>query len=287
MKTKLEKYSHIVIGIFLVSFAFNLFLSPYDFVTGGVSGLSIIIRHFIPLNESLFMILCNALLLIISYFLLGKEKTKNTLVGSLLFPIGVYLTKNISNYLIITIDPLLIAIIGGVLSGYGYGLIFQNNYTTGGTDILNQIMEKYFHMPMGKSILIVDGFIVLLGGFTFGFTKLIYSLISLYFMSYYSNNLTLGINKNKVLYISSKKIDDIKKYLFSCGYDVTLINSAGAFTKKENQLLMCSLPNLSYHKVKEVLKEMDKDVFIVVTSAYEQKNANQEINKLTLETNEC
>ena len=72
-------------------------------------------------------------------------------------------------------------------------------------------MEKYFHMPMGKSILIVDGFIVLLGGFTFGFTKLIYSLISLYFMSYYSNNLTLGINKNKVLYISSKKINDIKK----------------------------------------------------------------------------
>ena len=61
MKTKLKKYSHIVIGIFLVSFAFNLFLSPYDFVTGGVSGLSIIIRHFIPLNKSLFMILCNAL----------------------------------------------------------------------------------------------------------------------------------------------------------------------------------------------------------------------------------
>ena len=101
-------------------------------------------------------------------------------------------------------------------------------------------------------------------------------------MSYYSNNLTLGINKNKVLYISSKKINDIKKYLFSCGYDVTLINSAGAFTKKEKELLMCSLPNLSYHKVKEVLKEIDKDVFIVVTSAYEQKNANREINKLTL-----
>ena len=74
MKTKLKRYSHIVIGIFLVSLAFNLFLSPYDFVTGGVSGLSIIIRHFIPLNESLFMILCNALLLILSYFLLGKEK---------------------------------------------------------------------------------------------------------------------------------------------------------------------------------------------------------------------
>ena len=287
MKTKLKKYSTLILGLFLVSLAFNLFLSPYDFVTGGVSGLSIIIRHFIPLNESFFMILCNALLLVLSYFLLGKEKTNNTLVGSLLFPIGVYLTKNIANNLIITIDPLLIAIIGGVLSGYGYGLIFQNNYTTGGTDILNQVMEKYFYMPMGKSILIVDGFIVLLGGFTFGFTKLIYSLISLYFMSYYSNNLTLGINKNKILYINSKKIDDIKKYLFSCGYDVTLINSAGAFTKKENQLLMCSLPNLSYHKVKEVLKEMDKDVFIVVTSAYEQKNANREINKLTLETNEC
>ena len=74
-----------------------------------------------------------------------------------MFPIGVYLTKNIANNLIITIDPLLIAIIGGVLSGYGYGLVFQNNYTTGGTDILNQVMEKYFHMPMGKSILIVDG----------------------------------------------------------------------------------------------------------------------------------
>ena len=90
------------------------------------------------------------------------------------------------------------------------------------------------------------------------------------------------IAKGFVMQMYAKKINDIKKYLFSCGYDVTLINSAGAFTKKEKELLMCSLPNLSYHKVKEVLKEIDKNVFIVVTSAYEQKNANREINKLTL-----
>lgn len=278
---KIKKYISVIIGLFLVAISFNLFLSPYDFVAGGVSGLAIIIRKIFQINESAFILVMNILLILISLKYLGKEKTKNTILGSILFPVFTLLTENITKYLVIDIDPLLIALLGGGISGFGYGIIFKNNFTTGGTDILNQIAEKYLKIPMSKSIIFIDGSIVLIGCLIFGIEKMIYSLIALILISIISNKTQLGINKNRVLYIQSTKTEDVKKYLMNYGYDVTVMNSLGGYTKKKGKIIMCSVSRKDYYKIKEGVRVIDEKAFIIVTNAYEQKNANISIIKNT------
>ena len=278
---KIKKYISVIIGLFLVAISFNLFLSPYDFVAGGVSGLAIIIRKIFQINESAFILVMNILLILISLKYLGKEKTKNTILGSILFPVFTLLTENITKYLFIDIDPLLIALLGGGISGFGYGIIFKNNFTTGGTDILNQIAENYLKIPMSKSILFIDGSIVLIGCLIFGIEKMIYSLIALILISIISNKTQLGINKNRVLYIQSTKTEDVKKYLMNYGYDVTVMNSLGGYTKKKGKIIMCSVSRKDYYKIKEGVRVIDEKAFIIVTNAYEQKNANISIIKNT------
>ena len=274
MKIKVKKYLSILIGLLFIAIAFNLFLSPYNYVTGGVSGLSIVVNHLIDVNESVFMFIMNLVLIGVSYFFLGKEKTKNTILGSLLFPVFVSMTEGIGNVIVLDLDPFIVACLGGILSGYGYGLVFQNNYTTGGTDILNQMMEKYFHIPMSKSILYVDGLIVFLGGFTFGVTNLMYSLIALALISYLSNNTQLGINKHRILYITSSRVEQIRSYLVSEGYDATILHTQGGYSKRKRKILFSSVHENDYYRIRQDMLRIDPRIFIVVTNAYEQHNAN-------------
>lgn len=275
MKIKKKKYFTILFGLLLTAIAFNLFLSPYNYVTGGVGGLSIVVHHLVPaINESVFIFIANLVLIVVSYLFLGKEKTRNTILGSLLFPFFVSITKEITSVIVLDLDPFIVACLGGILSGYGYGLVFQNNYTTGGTDILNQMMEKYFHIPMSKSILYVDGLIVFLGGFTFGVTNLMYSLIALALISYFSNNTQLGINKNRMLYITSSRVEDIRSYLIREGYDATILQTQGGYSKRKRKILLSSVHENDYYRIRQDLLKIDPRIFIVVTSAYEQHNAN-------------
>src|SRR5699024_1917663 len=128
--------------------------------------------------------------------------------GSILFPVFISLTENISQRITFDLDILILAVLGGALSGIGYGLIFRNNFTTGGTDILNQIAEKYLKIPMGRSILMVDGPIVVLGLMVFGLEQTIYSLIVLILISTLSNRTMFELNKNRVLYIQTDKVKE-------------------------------------------------------------------------------
>ena len=275
MKIKKKKYFTILFGLLLTAIAFNLFLSPYNYVTGGVGGLSIVVHHLVPaINESVFIFIANLVLIVVSYLFLGKEKTRNTILGSLLFPFFVSITKEITNVIVLDLDSFIVACLGGILSGYGYGLVFQNNYTTGGTDILNQMMEKYFHIPMSKSILYEDGLIDLFGGFVFGITNLMYSLIALALISYFSNNTQLGINKNRMLYITSSRVEDIRSYLIREGYDATILQTQGGYSKRKRKILLSSVHENDYYRIRQDLLKIDPRIFIVVTSAYEQHNAN-------------
>ena len=133
-----------------MAISFNLFISPNDIVFGGVSGLSIIINKYFSMDKPLFILISSIFCIILSYIFLGKEKTKLSIVGSILFPILVKLTENIGLFLTIdTSDQLLLAIFGGLIYGFGAGLVFKAGYTTGGTDIINQIFSKYFKTSLG------------------------------------------------------------------------------------------------------------------------------------------
>ncbi len=284
MKIKVKQYSAVILGLFLVAVAFNVFLSPYNLVAGGVSGFAIIIRSLFQINESITIYLINIFLVLMSFRLLGKDKTKNTLLGSFVFPLFVSLTSGLKDLIILDLDPLIIAILGGAISGFGYGLVFRNNFTTGGTDILNQLVEKYLKIPMAKSIMMVDGPIVLLGCISFGIPNTMYALVALALISYLSNNTMLELNKNRVLYITTRYPKEIKEFLMQeYYYDVTILNTEGGYKNTKRKMLMCSVNEKDYYIIKEGILLIDENAFIVATKSYEQKNANKTLrSKLTL-----
>ena len=210
-------------------------------------------------------------MLIISFFLLGKEKTIGSIVGSLVFPLFVSLTENITAYIhIANQETLLISIFGGVLYGFGAGLIFKAGFTSGGTDIVNQIVSKYLHVSMGTAMLMSDGLIVLLGGFVFGINKLMYALVVIYITGILTDKVLLGISESKAFYIITDKEDEVKDYILNyLNHGVTIFDTRGGYTKERQKMLMCVVPTKEYFKLKEGIHEIDKDSFFVVTDAYE------------------
>ncbi len=189
----------------------------------------------------------------------------------MLYPFFIELTKNINLYLEIDNSQLLLStVFAGILYGFGSGIIFKAGFTTGGTDILNQIIAKYFKVGMGKSILYCDGTIVAFTGLIFGINKLMYSILVLYLVSYMSDKVILGISDSKAFYIITKEEKKIREYILKyLNHGVTVIDAKGGFNKENKNVLLCVLPTKDYYKLKEGINEIDKDAFFVVTDAYE------------------
>ena len=165
---------------------------------------------------------------------------------------------------------LLISIVGGVCVGFAAGIIFRSGYTTGGTDILNQIISKYFKVSIGTSLLIVDGIIVILGGFFFGVTRVLYALIILYIMNVIVDKVMLGISRNKAVYITTNKDNEICNYLLNeLKLGVTLIETKGGYTYKKDEMIMCIVSNSDYFKVKDGVYEIDPKAVVLTTDAYQ------------------
>lgn len=270
-KGRIKRYIELIIGSFLAALAFNLFCSPNNLVPGGVSGLSIIIHHIFNIDTSLFILIADIILLIASYFLLGKEKTIHSILGSLLFPLFVSLTENINSILNLDTSILLLAaIFSGVIQGFGAGLVFKAGFSLGGTDIVNQILSKYLKISIGNAMYFSDGVIVLLSGIVFGINKIMYALILLYIISYITDRVILGISDSKAFYIITKEDKKIKDYIIKeLKHSVTELSAEGGFAKKKENVLMCVLPTKEYYKFKIGINEIDPNAFFVVTDAYE------------------
>lgn len=266
-----KRITELIIGIFLIAVSFNLFFLPSDLVFGGVSGLSIITKALFGLKPTIVISITSGFLLIISFFLLGKKETLGSIVGTILYPIFVELTAHIGNYINIDINQtLLISIFGAVIYGIGAGLVFKAGFTTGGTDILNKIVAKYFKVSMGNALIMTDGLIVLGGAFVFGFTKLMYALIVLYIISILTDKVILGISDSKAFYIITEKDDEVKDYVINgLHHSVTVFDAKGGYTKEKQKVLMCVIPTKEYFKLKEGIHEIDKEAFFVATDAYE------------------
>ena len=270
-KARTKRLISFILGSFIIAISYNLFLAPNNLVAGGVSGIAIILKGLFGFDDFIVILVSNSILLIMSYFLLGKEKTKASVLGSLFFPICVKLTASIGQIIDIDTSQILIsAVFGGVVYGIGIGMIFKAGFTSGGTDILNQIFNKYFKMSIGKSMLCTDGVITLLSAFVFGTNKLMYSIIVLYIISMMSDRVILGVSDSKAFYIITDEDKAIKEYILKyLNHGVTVFNAKGGYAKEKQNVLMCVLPTKDYYRLKEGIMEIDPEAFFVVTDAYE------------------
>lgn len=270
-KARTKRIISFIIGSMILASAYNLFLAPNNLVAGGVSGIAIILNGMFGFDHFLVILTLNIVLLIVSYFLLGKEKTRGSILGSLVFPLCVKLTSEIGTYIDIDTSQLLIsAVFGGVLYGFGIGMIFKAGFTSGGTDIVNQILNKYLKLSIGKSMIYTDGTIVLSSALIFGSSKLMYAIIVLYIVSIMSDRVILGISDSKAFYIITDQEKAVKEYIIKyLNHGVTIFNAKGGYAKEKQNVLMCVLPTKDYYRLKEGILELDPEAFFVVTDAYE------------------
>lgn len=269
-KDRVKRYVGFILGVLLVAIAYNLFMMPSE-VVYGVGGIGIILKKLFGIDPSLTIMIGSILLLLLSFILLGKEKTTNSIVGSLLYPVFVKLTENIGTYIELgDADPLIIVVFGAVLSGFGLGIIFKTGFTTGGTDILNQIVAKYGKTSMGNAMFMTDGLIVASGTFVFGWTRLMYSIISLYIISLMTDKVILGISESKAFYIITDYETEVKNFILThLSHGVTILDARGGFTGNRQKMIMCIIPTKEYFIAKEGIHAIDPNAFFVVTDAYE------------------
>ena len=262
-----------VFGVFLYALCFNTFLIPNDLVVSGFSGVAIVTQKLFGWNNQMFIYVTNFVLLGLSFIFLNWKTTKKNIVGSIMFPLMITITNPIADFLndkLIGDDFLIILLFSIILYGISSGLIYRSGFSTGGSDIIMQIINKYIKAGESKAMIVANSLIILLGMIVFGFDKGVYSFIILITSTYFIDKIMFGISDSKVFYIYTKKVRKIKKLIledFKTG--LTIIPSRGGYSKKRGHMIMCVVGNQDYYKFKERILEIDPNAFIIINKCYE------------------
>ncbi len=269
----ITRYSMLIISLFISSIVFNLFLLPSQIVSGGTGGISVITEYTLGWDPAIFILISSSLLLILSFMFLGIERTTGTIVATFLYPFFVKATAHYGDFIKVdNSDMILIVILVGILSGITGGMIYKTGFSGGGIQILSQIIFKKFKISVARTSLIVNSIIVIIGGFFFGWTMVMYAIIILYISSIIAERVLLGISKNKSFFIVTDKEEDVKKYIIEkLNHSVTIFDVKGGFLKNKRRVVMAVIPTKEYFQVTEGVRLIDKDVFFVVCDAYQVK----------------
>lgn len=271
-----------VFGVFLLALCYNLLLLPNNLVVGGMSGLAIIFQNLFSWNATIFIYLSSLSLLLISFIFLGKQKTANTILGSILYPLMVTFTAPIAkvllNYFVID-EYLIIVFLAGLMYGSSNGIIFKMGYTTGGGDVIMQLLSKYFKISAGKANFLYSFIIILLSGYAFGFSAVVYACIILIISNILIDKIMLGTSNSKVFFIHTSNLPEIKKLIheeFDSGFTILPTNSS--FLHKKDELIMVVVPNREYFAIKNRILEIDPNAFFIINDCYEVGGGRRKSN---------
>lgn len=273
MKKKIDirEYLLISIGTFLVALALHLFFIPAHLAAGGVSGLGIVLNEVFPvLDEQTYISVLNFILFVVGFIFLGKSFGTKTIYSSLFMIGALYGLKFILPSVQITDDLFLNTMFGTLIAASGMALVFNQDASTGGTDILAKILNKYFHIDIGKSLLLVDAIVTALGLFIFGPKIGLYSILSVLMNGVLIDRLILGTKSAKEIMIMSKENEKIRKFIIdelerSC----TVLKGYGGYTLKDVETLYVVLNRSDFIKLKHFIKETDNRAFLCVNEVHE------------------
>lgn len=261
-----------VVGTLISALSFNLFFVPYNFVGAGLGGLSIVINDYFPfIDPTLILLVGNVLLILLSFCTLGYKQSASSALGAMFYTVFVYVTQEFPAMINFSFDNVLLYVLAaGVVSGFGEALVYKSGFDTGGTSILAKVLQKYTKQPLGVLLRYIGMFIILLGGFTFGYTAIMYSLIIMFISTYLVDKLLIGISESKLFLVSTDKEDEIIDFIIKIiESGVTELDSKGAFSHKRKKMLMCVVPTEKYGFLKSAIQEIDPNAFIVVSDCYE------------------
>lgn len=253
----------ILFGTFLSAFALNMLTIPAGLLSGGVSGFSQFLNHFIPINVGFYYFLLNVPLLILGYVHLGKKFSIYTILSTsllslflLIIPVKPILTDNI----------LLSAIFGGVINAVGCGIVLRRGGSEGGLDILSRVIAKYKNITVGKSNLIINACIVILSGFIFDSEIALYTIISFYSSMKTYNIILNHVDRMSLLIITDKGEDVSSAITKGLHRGTTMWHGNGGYTHKDKTVLYCVIMKGEIQQLKKIVKTIDPKSFVSVIS---------------------
>jgi len=269
-----RKYATIIIGSFLMAGAINLIYEPLGLVTGGISGLAIVVKELTSVIWEggfpvwLFTVIANIPLFIAAIKLLGLKTMFYVFVGTVSLVISLMI---IPIYDFQFNDLLLSSVVGGALTGVGMGMVFSAFASTGGTDLLATLIHRYKrHISVPFILTFIDGAIIVLGALVFGLGNALYAIISVFIAAKVSDSILEGLKFAKMAYIISDEYARIaEEIMTSLDRGVTGINSTGMYSNKDRKMLFCVVSKKEIVKITEIAKKIDPDSFVIVNDVRE------------------
>ena len=282
-KSNIFKYFGVIIGCLIAACSINLFVVPSHLLTGGVTGIAMIVYYLADFPIGIQTFIYNIPLLIASYKLLGKDYTVDVVIGTVIFSICLDATKFLQVYAPVN-DLMLASIYGGVFNGIGYGIVFRMNGSTGGFDILGAIVKKFYSMNMGSTIFAFNCCIVGIAGILFGVQPALFTLICMYVNSHVTDKVIAGLNRKKaVLIVSENSADIAEAIMHEIKRGVTFLHGQGAFSGNERNVIMVVVSLTEVAKLKMIVNFLDKNAFLILMSASEVMGRGFTLPRMTRE----
>jgi len=207
-----KDYTLLTLGVILVAFGIQYFYAPNEIAGGGLSGMALVISHYVPvLSVGTIILIGNIILFVISFILIGGDFGFKTIYASFMLSFVMDFMEKVLHSYALTTNMLLAIMLGTIIIATGLGIAFAINASTGGTDILAKILNKYSKFNIGISLLIVDLFVVVCGGLTFGLDKGIYSLLAVIANGLIVDGVIAKIEKAKAKKIENKEYIESQK----------------------------------------------------------------------------
>ncbi len=262
------KWITIILGVTVMAAGLNTLLEPYSLVTGGATGIAVILQSLWNIPMSVTNLVINIPLLIAAFKLSGFSLVKDTLYSTLLLSLALEITKVLP---VVQTDLILAALFGGIMTGIGLGLVFRAGATTGGSDLAARLINKlYPRLSVTKILLVLD--IAIIGGsaFVLGATPAMYAIVAVYVVSKIIDAILGGVDYAKAVFIISEKSYIIGKQIITdIKRGATYIKCKGIYTDREKGLLFVVVPAKQISLLKALAESIDPSAFIIVNDVRE------------------
>jgi len=271
-KKFLKRFILINIGVFLVAAGFYYFMDPNNLAPGGVTGLSKIINNYFPsLPLSGILLALNLVLFVVGLIFIGADFGAFTVYAFLALS-GYMRLMEIFTPLSgpLTGDIFIETLFGSAITAIGLALVFYQGTSTGGTDIIAKILNKYFHIDLGKGLLMADFCVTVAAVFTFGLGKGLYSILGVFLVGYLIDVVIEGLSMNKKVEIISTEGEEIKKYIIEVlDRGATIYRAEGAYTGEEKVIISTVVGKKQFIRLKQYIKALDNKAFLITYNVHE------------------
>lgn len=264
-----KDYIMITIGSIITALSLVILTVPNKIAAGGVSGVATILYHIFGFQVGIVIMVINVPLFLVAIYVLGGRIGIKTLWGIIVLSLSVDILTPLLQPL--TNDFILASIYGGVLAGVGMGLVFRGGGTTGGTDLIAALTSYFFpHFSIGQGLFLIDGFVIALAGIVFDVELALYAAITIFVSTKIIDIIQEGFNISKSVFIISDKSREIKDdILVQMRRGVTALKGYGGYSGREKDVLMVTINRAEITKLKNLIREIDEDAFVIMNEAHE------------------